>query len=42
MFSCEFCEIFKKTYFYKTPPVAGSYPDIIYDKPSNINIYNII
>ena len=24
VFSCEFCEIFKNTYFYRTPPVAAS------------------
>ena len=24
MFSCEFCEICKNTYFYRTPPVAAS------------------
>ena len=24
MFSCEFCEIFKNTFFYRTPPVAAS------------------
>ena len=24
VFSCEFCEIFKNTFFYKTPPVAVS------------------
>ena len=24
VFSCEFCEIFKKTYFYRTPLVAAS------------------
>ena len=23
MFSCEFCEISKKTFFYRTPPVAA-------------------
>ena len=23
-FSCEFCEIFKNTFFYRTPPVAAS------------------
>ena len=23
VFSCEFCEIFKKTYFYRTPLVAA-------------------
>ena len=23
MFSCEFCEIFKNTFFHKTPPVAA-------------------
>ena len=26
VFSCEFCEIFKSTYFYETPPVAASTP----------------
>ena len=25
VFSCEFCEIFKNTYFYRRPPVAASY-----------------
>ena len=24
MFSCEFCEIFKNTFFYRTPDVAAS------------------
>ena len=24
MFSCEFCEISKNTFFYRTPPVAAS------------------
>ena len=24
MFSCEFCEISKKNFFYRTPPVAAS------------------
>ena len=24
VFSCEFCEIFKKAYFHRTPPVAAS------------------
>ena len=24
VFSCEFCEISKKTFFYRTPPVAAS------------------
>ena len=24
MFSCEFCEIYKNTYFYRTPPVVAS------------------
>ena len=24
MLSCEFCEIFKKIFFYRTPPVAAS------------------
>ena len=24
MFSCEFCETFKKTFFYRTPLVAAS------------------
>ena len=24
VFSCEFCEISKNTYFYRTPPVAAS------------------
>ena len=24
MFDCQFCEIFKSSFFYKTPPVAGS------------------
>ena len=24
VFSCEFCEIFKKTFFHRTPPVAAS------------------
>ena len=25
VFSCEFCEIFKNTFFHRTPPVAASY-----------------
>ena len=24
VFSCEFCEIFKNTFFYRKPPVAAS------------------
>ena len=24
VFSCEFCKIFKNTFFYRTPPVAAS------------------
>ena len=24
VFSCEFCEIFKNTFYYRTPPVAAS------------------
>ena len=24
VFSCDFCEIFKNTFFYQTPPVAAS------------------
>ena len=24
MFHCEYCEIFQKTFFYRTPPVATS------------------
>ena len=24
VFFCEFCEIFKKTFFYRTPPVSDS------------------
>ena len=24
VFSCELCEIFKNTFFYRTPPVAAS------------------
>ena len=24
VFSCEFCELFKNTFFYRTPPVTGS------------------
>ena len=24
MFSCEYCEIFKNSYFHRTPPVAAS------------------
>ena len=24
VFSCKFCDIFKMTFFYKTPPVAAS------------------
>ena len=26
VFSCEFCEIFKDTFFWRTPPVAASVP----------------
>ena len=25
MFSCEFCEIFKNTFFHRTPPLAASF-----------------
>ena len=28
VFSCEICEMFKITFFYKSPPVAASYPVI--------------
>ena len=24
VFSCKFCEVFKNTFFYRTPPVAAS------------------
>ena len=34
VFSCEFCKISKKTFFYRTPPVAASIKDIF----SNINV----
>ena len=30
MFSCEFCEIFKNAFFYRTPPAAASETKIIY------------
>ena len=30
MFSCEFCEMFKNTFFYRTPLVAASVVDLIY------------
>ena len=23
MYSCEYCEVFKNSFFYKTPPVAA-------------------
>ena len=29
VFSCEFCEIFKNTFLYRTPPVAGSIISLI-------------
>ena len=29
MFSCEFCEIFKNTFFHRTPPVAASVITVI-------------
>ena len=37
MFSCEFCKIFKETFFYRTPPVAASdilmwLEDVSYEK----------
>ena len=28
MFSCEYCEIFKNSFFYRTPPVAASAPGL--------------
>ena len=34
LFSCEFCEIFKNTFFHKTPPVAASVNLIV------IKLYN--
>ena len=36
MSPCEFCEIFKNTYFYRTPPVAASV-----DKKSLIDIQTL-
>ena len=36
VFSCEFCEIFKNTYFYRTPPMATTVDNIsIYGKSLN-------
>ena len=29
MFSCEYCEIFKNSLFYKTPPAAASVPLVV-------------
>ena len=29
VFSCEFCEISKNTFSYRTPPVAASAPTIL-------------
>ena len=34
IFSCEFCEISKNTFFYRTPPVAASSNSETYSKPS--------
>ena len=31
MFSCEFCEISKNTFFYRTPPVAASDLNVIHN-----------
>ena len=37
VFSCEFCEIFKNRFFYRTPPMAASVHLLFL---SNIKIYN--
>ena len=29
VFTCEFCEIFKNTFFYRTPPIATSAASIL-------------
>ena len=36
MFSCEFCNIFKDTFFYRTPPVTASVV-MINDFINNLN-----
>ena len=37
MFSLEYCEIFKNSYFYRTPLVAASdfYPYVTYERGNN-------
>ena len=32
VFSCEFCKSFKKTFLYRTPPVAASVIELIVDE----------
>ena len=36
-FSCEFCEIFKNTYFYRTPWVATSVGGKYRERPVNLS-----
>ena len=31
LFSCEYCEIFKNNFFYKTPPVHYTFPKLYVD-----------
>ena len=35
VFSCEFCEILKNTFFYRTPPMAASEYIMIKNKNNN-------
>ena len=42
VFSCKFCEISKNTFFYRTPPVAGSerrFFEVDYQKSSKKSIF---
>ena len=32
VFSCEFCEVSKNTFFYRTPPVTASVPEVFCKK----------
>ena len=40
MFSCEFCEMSKNTFSYRTPPVAASEVPIDFFKNSSIIKYS--
>ena len=40
VFSCEFCEIFKGTFFYRTPPVAASLSKIENFAAMVLNVVN--